>query len=138
MTESRAEHTPKSAFDGVEPAYSYTLQQSVDDGFHVDLTEWAAEVGYTGPVHVTRRVWDELIEWEKQDTERQVYQDTRGRGHDVLHMAGLAARNNRGDWFCEFELFVVPRGGRGRKARKVKLWQEANADGVTILFPEEH
>lgn len=87
----------------------YTRAQAIDDGFLVDLTEWAsADKGFIGgfkcPVAVTREVW--------ADIERcPAMQDVRGRAHDLLWMASLAAR--RGGSVTLFS--VIMQVGRTKK-----------------------
>lgn len=70
--------------------FRYTRAQAIEDGVLVDVTEWASSRemmgGFRIPVAMTAAVWAE-VEAPKGST-----QDTRGRAHDVLWMASLAAR----------------------------------------------
>lgn len=87
----------------------YTRAQAIDDGFLVDLTEWAsADKGFIGgfkcPVAVTREVWADIEHCPPM-------QDIRGRAHDLLWMASLAAR--RGGSVTLFS--VIMQVGRTKK-----------------------
>jgi len=94
-----------------EPIHVYTRAQALRDGVLVDVTEWAsAETGFHGGfrvgVAVTAAVWADLCDlpaWVEG------YQDLRGRAHDLLWMAALAARRGEG---CEtkFDL-ILPLSG---------------------------
>ncbi len=70
----------------------YTRRQALADGTLVDVTEWASSRemmgGFRIPVAMTTAVWA-MVEAPKGST-----QDTRGRAHDVLWMASLAARRH--------------------------------------------
>lgn len=70
----------------------YTRAQAIADGVLVDVSEWASPKemmgGFTIPVAVTAAVWS-LV-----NTPDQPHEDVRGRAHDVLWMASLAARRN--------------------------------------------
>ena len=70
----------------------YTRRQALEDGVLVDVSQWASPqeimCGFTIPVAMTAAVWAEV------EAPRGSTQDTRGRAHDVLSMAALAARRN--------------------------------------------
>ena len=70
--------------------FRYTRAQAIEDGVLVDVSEWASSremmSGFRIPVAMTATVWA-MVEAPKDST-----QDTRGRAHDVLWMASLAAR----------------------------------------------
>jgi len=116
----------------------YTNEQAVEDGVKVNVTEWAREVGFTLPVYVTRGVWEKCIEWQAEDSRRQVPQDIRGRAHDVLYLGSLAARKLNGDWFAEYQVLCVPRGGTTRRTNLFRLWLTVDGDSITILLPDEY
>jgi len=76
-----------------EPISVYTRAQAIEDGTLVDVTEWAsADKGFLGgftlPVAVTRALWCTI----ESIPRRAMCNDVRGRAHDVLWMASLAAR----------------------------------------------
>lgn len=81
-----------------EPIHTYSRAQALADGVLVDVSEWAsAETGFHGAfgvrVAVTAAVWADLNDipaWAD-------WQDLRGRAHDLLWMASLAARRAQGN-----------------------------------------
>jgi len=76
-----------------EVIHRYTRKQAIADGVLIDVSEWASPRemmgGFKIPVAMTAAVWA-LVEAPEGS-----YEDTRGRAHDVLWMASLAARRNR-------------------------------------------
>ncbi len=124
--------------------YSYTRAQAIDDGVLVDVTDTATEAGFMLPVAVTRSVWDQYIEWDHSDNNRQTYQDESGRLWDVLYMARQACiAVNKGDSReTLYEFYCIPRGGKGRLPRRTALKVHIGpGDGVepviTIMLPNE-
>lgn len=130
---------------GAEVIHAYTRAQALEDGVLVDLTEWAGETGFTIPVAITRAAWCDFIEWDEADDRRKpefTGQDVRGRAHDVLWMLYLAVRRGQGGRRVDFELYRVPREGRGLRPRKASLYALCgpgdNAEPViTIMLPNE-
>ena len=119
---------------------SYSRAQAIEDGELVDVTEWAsAEKGFHGgfsvPVAVTRSVWG-TIEAIPRSLERVA--DVRGRAHDVLWMASLAARRNQGP-DAQFKLILPSKGTRKRiRVLRVNIGPGDDAEPVvTIGFPED-
>ncbi len=75
-----------------EPISTYTRAQAIEDGELVDVSEWASSKtgfmgGFTVPVAVTRAVWADI----ENIPRGQRHQDVRGRAHDLLFMASMAA-----------------------------------------------
>ncbi len=103
-----------------EAICTYTRAQAIEDGVLVDATETAREAGFRYPVAMTRAAWEDCVSWGDDDSKRQTYQDEAGRLWDVLWMASVAARRNSGAEL-RFQLYRVPRGGRGVKPRLVVL-----------------
>jgi hypothetical protein len=70
----------------------YTRAQAIEDGVLVDVSEWASPRemmgGFRIPVAMTAAVWA-YVQAPKDSPE-----STRGRAHDVLWMASLAARRH--------------------------------------------
>jgi len=104
--------------------YVYTRAQAIADGVLIDATELAQEAGFRYPVALTAAVWAECVAWEQKDSRRQIHQDVTGRLWDVLWMAsvairalGKASQSSR----LPFQLLVVPRDGKSRRAREVEL-----------------
>ena len=121
--------------------YAYTRADAIADGVLVDVTPMAREAGFTIPVALTCAVWEDCVEWSDADTERQVPQDVEGRLWDVLYMAFLAAKRSRpGDSAIWVDLYRVPRGGRARKPRPVRLKAVVgpgdNAEPVVTIMQE--
>jgi hypothetical protein len=124
-----------------ETIHAYTRAQALDDGYLIDVSETAREAGFQIPVVITRTAWADWIEWTDVDSHRQTYQDEAGRLWDVLYMAANAARRSA-DAELRFQLYRVPRGGRGQRARLTTL--KAVIDGgdngqpcITLMLPDE-
>ena len=123
-----------------EPIHTYTRQQALDDGFLVDVSNLAREAGISFPVALTSAAWADCVEWSEADSKRQTYQDEAGRLWDVLWMLKLAAR--RGGSEIRFQLYRVPRGGRGVKPRLTVLKAlcgpgDQGEPVITIMLPGE-
>ncbi len=103
-----------------EPISIYSRRQALDDGVLVDASEMAREAGFRFSVAMTRAAWEDCVIWSDEDNKRQTYQDEAGRLWDVLWMACVAARRNGGSEL-RFQLYRVPRGGRGVRPRLVVL-----------------
>lgn len=118
--------------DDAEVISVYTRAQAIEDGMLVDLTEWAsADKGFHGgfscPVVVTAKLWAAI--------ERKTgHQDTRGRAHDVLWMAILAARSMSRLGWTDGCFKVILQVGR---VRNQMLRVILDGDGVTIGFRED-
>jgi hypothetical protein len=133
--------SPLASFFG-PPVSIYTRAQAIDDGVLVDVTAQARETGFRCPVAITEAAWQAWCEWTEQDTERQVYQDTRGRVHDVLWMAYCGTRSAAGGERLPFQFMAVARDGRAQRARLQTLHVIAGPgdDGelvLTIMQPDE-
>lgn len=114
---------------------TYTRAQAIDDGFLVDVTEWAsADKGFIGgfkcPVAVTREVWADIERCPKM-------QDVRGRAHDVLWMASLAARGNGSSSAKLFSVIMQV----GRTKRQIYKMVAGGGDHgelvITIMKPDQ-
>jgi hypothetical protein len=124
-----------------EAIFSYTRAQALDDGVLVDVSEMAKEAGFKFPVAITRAAWADCVEWSDEDNRRQTYQDEAGRLWDVLWMVGVAARRHSGSEL-RFQLYRVPRGGRGVRPRLVTLAMRCGPGDegepvITIMLPGE-
>lgn len=125
-----------------EPISSYSRAQAFEDGFLVDVSDTASEAGFRVPVAITRAAFDDCVTWTDADSNRQTYQDEAGRLWDVLWMAYNAARRAGGRQRLAFQLYRVPRGGRGVRPRLTTLHLVIgpgdNAEPViTIMQPLE-
>nr|WP_298135570.1 DUF6573 family protein [Acidiferrobacter sp.] len=100
------------------------------------------DAGFRIPVALTAAAWADCDAWDPADSHRQTTQDERGRLHDVLWMAHLAARAARGGSETLFSLYRVPRGGRAITPRLVTLKLaigpgDAGEPVITIMQPVE-
>ncbi len=126
----------------METIFSYSRAEALEDGVLVDVTAEASETGFRIPVALTAEAWADCVAWDPTDSDRQTYQDERGRLHDVLWMAQLAARQARRGRETLFSLYRVPRGGRGIKPRLMTLKLtigpgDVGEPVVTIMLPSE-
>src|SRR4051794_6278793 len=104
-----------------EPISSYSRADAIADGSLVDVSELAKEVGFKCPVALTAAAWGGCVAWDAEDSKRQVAQDEAGRLWDVLNICFQTARHAKTEDTFYFVLCQVPRGGRGRKPRMVRL-----------------
>lgn len=124
-----------------EPIVTITRADLLREGQLVDVSATAKEAGFRFPVALTREAWLDCVEWSEADSDQQVLQDQSGRLWDVLWMAGLSARRNRGNASrVEFEIWRVPRDGRASQPRATTLVLEVGpgdaGEGVlTIMLP---
>lgn len=124
-----------------ELVHSYTRSQAIADGVLIDVSTMAREAGFRIAVALTAEVWADCVEWTDADSARQVGQGEAGRLWDVLWLAHLAARRAQSDRVT-FELFRVPRGGRGQRPRRTTLQLHIGPGDdaepvITILAPGE-
>ncbi|HZR82568.1 MAG TPA: DUF6573 family protein [Candidatus Binatia bacterium] len=115
-----------------EVIFSYSRKQAIEDGVLVDVSDWASPRemmgGFTIPVAMTAAVWA-LVEAPEKS-----HEDTRGRAHDVLWMAQLAARRNLDTDRTAFTVLI-----NGKEADLV-LHVGPGDDGepvATIMLPGE-
>ena len=124
-----------------EAISTYTRAQAIEDGVLVDVSSMAKEAGFKFPVAITRAAWADCVEWSNEDNKRQTYQDEAERLWDVLYMASVAARRSSGS-DLRFQLYRVPRGGRGVRSRLVVLQMHCGPGDegepvITIGLPGE-
>lgn len=131
-------------FSAADLIATYTRADAIADGELVDVGQLAREAGFTVPVALTRAVWADCVEWIDEDSNRKgAHQDQTGRLWDVLTMAHLAARRaQRGQFRVLFQLYRVPRQGRGIKPRLVSLalhigGGDSGEPVITIMEPGE-
>lgn len=125
-----------------EVIYRYTRAQAIEDGVLVDVSETAREAGFRWPVAMTSAAWADCVAWSEEDNHRQVYQDESGRLWDVLWMAFNAIRSANNGTQLEYQLYRVPRDGKGVEARLTSLKLvcgpgDAAEPVVTIMLPGE-
>ena len=121
----------------------YTRAQALEEGVLVDAGSLASEAGFQWPVALTRAVWEDCVDWQVADNQRQLCQDPTGRLWDVLVMAGMAIRGSaRGGDQLYFSIYRVPRDGVSTSADKVSLKLivgpgDLGEPVITILQPGE-
>lgn len=119
--------------------HSYNRADAIADGVLIDVTNEAREAGFKVPVALTAQVWNDCVNWTADDSKRQVLQDEAGRLWDVMWMAFLAARRAQGNRIS-FQLYRVPRGGRGCRPRLTTLQLHIGQGDelepvITVLLP---
>ena len=124
-----------------ELVHKYTRAQAIADGLLIDVSTMAKEAGFRVAVALTAQVWADCVEWTEADSIRQVTQAEAGRLWDVLWLAHIAARRGQSDRVI-FELFRVPRGGRGQRPRRTTLHMHIGPGDeaepvITIMSPGE-
>lgn len=121
---------------------TYTRAQAIADGVLVDVSGTAREAGFRIPVAMTTAAWADCVAWTDADSQRQTSQDEQGRLWDVLWMASRAARRAGGQQRLAFQLYRIPRGGRGIRPRVTTLHlalgpSDASEPVITILMADE-
>jgi hypothetical protein len=134
------------------PISVYTREQALEDGVLVDVSAWASNGpdgmmgGFRLPVAITRALWEvvDIGAPEGRDEprwhvlSRRRGESTRGRAHDVLWMAAVAARQNPSAEAFQYSVLITTEGKSGRLVRKrVTLEMVIDGDGITIGFPED-
>lgn len=118
----------------------YTRTQAIADGVLVDVSEMAREAGFKFPTAVTSSVWERCVVLPPGC---EGFQDQSGRLWDVLWMASIAARRNKGTDRVTFKLNVATdREHLGERAPLVELVLHIGPGDtaepvLTIMFPED-
>lgn len=114
--------------------HSYTRRQALADGVLVDVTRQASAAemagGFLVPVAVTAALWHAI---EAIPSSLTGVADVRGRLHDVLWMASLAARRRQ----SVFDVHL-PVAGTRKRTHRLRVDIGPDDDGspcVTIGFP---
>jgi hypothetical protein len=135
-----------------EPISVYTRADAIADGMLVDVTAWASDGpdgmlgGFTVPVAITRSLWIAIDIYTRDDPgeprwhrlAREGGESTRGRAHDVLWLANLAARRAVGRDRTHYPVLITLKGPDGTLVPKtIRLEMRIDGDGVTIGVPED-
>ena len=137
----------EALLDESDLIFSYSRAQAIEDGVLVDVSDWAGPGpdgmlgGFRVPVVMTRALWwavdldaDDEARWRR--LARQRGESTRGRAHDVLWMASLAARRAANTDRVSFVVLMTGEGASGRVVlRRLHLDAVIDGDGVAIGFP---
>lgn len=142
---------PLTEFYG-DPIHVYTQADAIRDGaLIVPDAALVKEAGIRWPLLMTAAAHADTVTWTEADEKRKVVtgQDETGRLWDVLNLARIAlhaysrkhSTATPGDRI-PFQLFRVPREGRGTRARKVVLHavvgsQDDGAPCFVIMLPSE-
>lgn len=116
---------------------TYSRAQALEDGFLIDVTEQASAKtgffgGFTVPVAITDAVHADIDRFNKKGL-----QDYRGRLHDVLWMASLAARRAGEDDKILFSV-IMQVGRTKRQVYKLVIGPgDAGEPVITIMKREE-
>jgi hypothetical protein len=133
-----------------EPISVYTRAQALADGVLVDVTAWASSGpdgmlgGFSVPVAIPRALWAVIdidhgrpeAAWHTRVRARG--ESTRGRAHDVVWLAAVAARRSPDSQAVRYSVLMTVEGKSGRLVqRTVSVEARLDGDGVTIGFPED-
>jgi len=123
--------------------HAYTRAQSIEDGFLADVSETAREAGIRFPVAITQEAWADCVAWDDEAEARKggTGQSEAGRLWDVLWMLRMAISRIQGN-VAMYEIYRVPREGRGVKPRRVTLKAvcgpgDQGEPVITIMLPYE-
>jgi hypothetical protein len=133
------------------PIHVYTRAEAIADGVLVDVSEVAAEAGFTVPVAMTAAAWADCVAWDAAAEARKPQgtgQDEAGRLWDVVTVLKYAMRRKRpagpGDDPSRlgFQVLRVPAEGRGVRPRLVTLTAHIGPGDdfepvLTVLMPGE-
>lgn len=125
-----------SAPDFGELVHRYTRRQALADGVLRDASNAARELGFRVPVAITAAVW---VAIEAIPARLQGIADMRGRLHDVLWMASLAARREPSRAAVPFRVLLPTRGSRRQLCELLAVVgpDDDGAPCVTVGFPED-
>ena len=124
-------------FEDAPVIFSYSRAQAIEDGVLIDLSEWAAELGFRYPVACTAAVWQGHV--VPAGELRELGQSERGRAHDLLWMLLCAIRRNSRDDRVAFEVLFL-QTPRRHVTVTFKAVCEPGDEGepvITIMLPQE-
>ena len=124
-------------FEDAPVIFSYSRAQAIDDGVLIDLSEWAAELGFRCPVACTAAVWHGHV--VPPDELRELGQSERGRGHDLLWMLWNTIRRRPHGERVEFQTIFLQRPRRHVTVtfKAVCGPGDASEPVLTIMLPQE-
>lgn len=102
-----------------------TRADALAAGELVDVSQLAAEAGFSEPMAMTAEVWADCCAWDADDNARKGMVTTADdRAWDVVWLAWMIRRNRRGrraDFVQSFQVYRVPRPGKAQYPRRVYL-----------------
>ena len=124
-------------FKDAEIISAYTRAQAIEDGFLVDITEFAREAGCNVPVAVTSGVYLILEPSEELQKEGQ---DLKGRMWDMLWILRIGIRKSQWTDMTVFAPLMIKTSGG--KPEPVKMWAKAGPGDememvITIMLEGE-
>jgi hypothetical protein len=117
----------------------YTREDAIRDGFLVDVSEMAGEVGFRIPVAVTRTLWDEYITPDPRSVPNG--QSVEGRLWDTLWMARMAARCRPDTDLLRYKVIYILKAAQRRTITLEMRLGAADPSGrpcITIMLPGEN
>jgi len=132
-------HPDESLFTPADLIHSHTRAEAIADGALVDVSTWASAVtgfsgGFTIPVALTAAVWSDVAAIPERF---QGLQDVRGRGHDLLWMAAVAARKAPRQSSLLFQVLMEVGLTRRQTYRLIVGPGDAGEPVATIMKPAE-
>jgi hypothetical protein len=124
-------------------ALSYTREEALKRGTLVDVTAQAKRFSYPCAVAISRTLFEQCVQWDRFDSECQVYQDQDNRLSNVL-VASRAAMRRSGfaQLQASFVLKVLPKDGYSRiktsKHLKIMLDKDdQNHPALTLMMVDD-
>jgi hypothetical protein len=128
----------ESLFTDADVIHSFSRAQAISDGLLVNVSDWASATtgfagGFTVPVALAAVVWADV---QSIPAHLEGVQDERGRAHDLLWMASLAARRNPKTSTLLFGLYMQV-GRTRRQTYRLSIGPGDQGEAViTIMRPE--
>lgn len=126
-----------------ERFYSGSREEAIADGDLIDADNAAADAGFIWPLALTKKVFDECVRWDNEDSEKQILQSEEARLVDLLRVCAYTIRiadpvENK----MTFEIAHIPRDGESTQQSRTRLEIHAHVnDGgrpcLTIGDPRE-
>ncbi len=131
------QHQP--LFTEADLIHRYTRAEALADGVLVDVSSWASATsgfagGFTVPVALTTSVWADV---QAIPARLKGVQDVRGRAHDLLWMASLAARRSPKNSTLMFGVYLLIGRTRRQTYRLTIGPGDQGEPAITIMRPEE-
>lgn len=119
-----------------DPAYAGSREQAIADGSIIDVSDLGRQVGFKWPVALTRKVWEDSVEWSDDDNELQVPQNQKSRLFSVVGTCAdfVRTRGPKADRM-RFRVNRIPRDGvsRGAQQRQLQVVAHPGDDGEPVL-----